>query len=139
MKLNIIKAFFLLGAVIIGFVIFIPFPDYDIRLLGIGEHRNFLFHSSFLPVLGFVFLRKSRSRSYIFTIIQGFTMGICLAIGLHLFLDTFQSAAVKFIFIGSLVDGTSLDDRLWLGINSIVSMIIAFYFGSNIYKDTAAN
>ena len=55
--------------------------------------------------------------SFVFLgIVAGFSVGV----GVHLFTDIFQSAPIKFPLIGSLVNGKSVDDRLWIGINMII-------------------
>ena len=133
MKIRIIRAFFSLAACMAGFALFIRFPDLDIKILGIGYHRYFLFHSAILPVIGFFFLQKVKSSSSLKSVLTGFFCGMSLSIGFHLALDVFQTAAVKFPLIGSLVDGTSVDDRLWEGTNALVSISLGYYFARNLY------
>ena len=111
--------------VVIGVSLFLKFPDLDIRLLGIGAHRNFLFHScSMVVVLYFIIRKMNPSKSYV-GFLHGVVVGCGIGIGIHLLLDFFQSHPVKYPIIGSLVDGTSLDDRLWLGLNSAVSFLVS--------------
>ncbi len=90
-------------------------PDLDIRLLGIGYHRYFLFHSAFLPILLAIYTPKA---------LRTLAAGIALGLGCHLFTDLFQYKAVIFPFIGSLVKGTSLDDRLWEGANAAACWLV---------------
>lgn len=93
------------------FLLFIRFPDLDIKLLGIGVHRNFLFHSAILPVLGYFLLRKSDLKNIVIFTVCAFCSGMSFALGIHFLSDTFQKTSVKFPFVGSLVDDTSIDDR----------------------------
>jgi hypothetical protein len=109
----------------IGIALFFRFPDLDITLLGIGAHRNFLFHSFALVAALFLAVRKLDARKGVNFLLKGVVAGCGIGIGLHLFADVFQSHPVKFPFVGSLVDGTSVDDRLWLGANSIGSLLIS--------------
>ncbi len=113
------------------------FPDLDIRLLGIGRHRFFLFHSA----LGLVALWKlykcwlSAERDGGLANTWGgkvinkttgvLTAGFAMGVGVHLAIDVFQPKAVIFPFIGSLVDGTLLDDNLWLLGNSLYAFKVA--------------
>jgi hypothetical protein len=104
------------------------FPDRDIRLLGIGSHRYFLFHSA----LGLVALRHfyrdwmekqadpQRWSSRVKRKVAGAALGSFAAgVGVHLAVDVFQPKAVLFPFIGSLADGTMVDDNVWLIGNSL--------------------
>lgn len=110
------------------------FPDLDIRLLGIGYHRFFLFHSA----LGLVGLRyfyrqwlekqsepdkwaNRVKRKISGALLGGFAVGV----GVHLAIDVFQPKSVVFPFFGSLVDGTLVDDDIWLIANSLWAFKIA--------------
>src|ERR1035437_9070261 len=112
----------------------LSFPDLDISLLGIGYHRFFLFHSA----LGLVALRyfyrqwvekqaypdrwASRvKRKAVGALLGSFAVGV----GIHLAIDVFQPKAVIFPFIGSLVDGTLVDDNIWLIGHSLWAFKIA--------------
>lgn len=110
----------------IGFALFIRFPDLDIRLLGIGAHRNFLFHSLLLVAILFLLVRGLDARKGLAVFVMSIVAGCGLGVGAHLFADVFQSHPVKFPFVGSLVDGTSIDDRLWLGLNALGSALFSF-------------
>lgn len=109
----------------IGIALFIRFPDLDIRLLGIGAHRNFLFHSVLLVAALFFLVRGLDARKGLNLFLMSVVAGCGLGIGAHLLADVFQSHPVKFPFIGSLVGGTSMDDRLWLGLNSLGSALLS--------------
>lgn len=102
------------------------FPDFDIRLMGIRAHRNFLFHSAALTLVLFLLVRKRNLQRVLWKLAAALVMGVGIGIGVHLFADVFQSAHVLFPFVGSLVDGTSLDDRLWVGVNSLASFSMSF-------------
>ena len=117
------------GAAIFAILTF-RFPDWDIRLLGIGKHRYFLFHSSILPLLALWGSRKIRNVAVLGFLAMTFVVGFLIGVGVHLVTDIFQTKAVMFPFIGSLVDGTSVDDRLWEGGNALVCFGSAWRNGS---------
>ncbi|HUV07501.1 MAG TPA: hypothetical protein VMX75_07210 [Spirochaetia bacterium] len=137
MRIKTGKSVFAVASFVAGFVLFLRFPDLDIRLLGIGYHRYFLFHSAIIPVLGLVLLRKHDIKNHVVFLFYGFLCGLSLSIGFHLLLDVFQPAAVKFPFVGSLIDGTSIDDRVWEGINSLVCMGIGLHSSKALLKGLA--
>lgn len=83
------------------------FPDIDIRLLGIGGHRNPLFHSSLsFLILLLIIKRKSNLLR---------TMVICYGVGLasHLWWDVLYYGDVRWL-PGSRID------KLWLGVNGLL-------------------
>jgi len=101
-------------------------PDIDITLLGIGNHRYFLFHSAIGLVILRYFYRAwvNGNSSNILNRwgqkITGVALGAyALGVGIHLTLDVVQPKSVVFPFFGSLVDGTLVDDRIWLLGNSL--------------------
>lgn len=105
------------------------FPDLDIAHLGIGAHRYFLYHSG----IGVWVLKKlhQAARAYVGEpsgslgdLVVRKMMGVALGagafgVGVHLLVDTFQPKAVIFHGIGSLVNGTLVDDRVWLLANAL--------------------
>lgn len=118
-------------------------PDLDISLLGIGYHRYFLFHSAIgLAVLRYFYrqwlqgqqcpagpLGRAANKA------AGAALaGLSMGVGLHLMIDVFQPKAVIFPFFGSLVDGTLVDDNIWLMGNSLW----AFKIGHDIITLTFA-
>ncbi|NJD22051.1 MAG: hypothetical protein FIA82_05210 [Melioribacter sp.] len=119
------------------------FPDMDISLLGIGNHRFFLFHSA----LGLVTLRyfykqwllKSTDKSFTNRVtrkVSGMILGTySIGVGIHLAVDIFQPKSIVFPFFGSLVDGTLVDDNIWLLGNSLW----AFKIGHDIITLTLAD
>ena len=121
-KSDLSNLVFLISA-IIGFIVFWGFPDLDIAILGIGRHRNFLFHSIIVPIiLAKLFLSK---REVISSFIKnGVIIGSSISIGIHLLIDVFQPKSVDFILVSTLIKGTLLDDKIWLGINGLVGLII---------------
>jgi hypothetical protein len=115
-----------------GVVIFFRFPDLDIPIVGIGMHRFFLFHSAIIPLVFFfvvIIFRAELLKVILYSVCGSF----CAAVGIHLFTDLFQPTAIKFPLIGSLVDGTSLDDRLWELGNLLLCLLLAFV----LYKQVA--
>ncbi|MBS3938991.1 MAG: hypothetical protein KGZ50_10535 [Peptococcaceae bacterium] len=124
------------------------FPDLDINLLGIGRHRFFLFHSA----LGLVILRKfylnwldsqehpeawsNRVRQKISEAILG---SFAIGVGAHLLTDVFQPKAVIFPIFGSLVNGTLVDDNIWLLGNSLWAFKIGHDIFSLVLSDELAS
>lgn len=89
------------------------FPDLDIRLLGIGGHRNPLFHSGmvfFCLAIGF-----RRHRSLVLAVVLA-AFGVGLAS--HLAWDLFDHADVRWIPGGQL-------DRAWIAVNTVLCLIVA--------------
>lgn len=112
----------------------LKFPDRDISLLGIGRHRFFLFHSA----LGLVALRyfyrqwiekQNHPDQWVQRVkwkVTGALLGsFAVGVGVHLAIDVFQPKSVVFPFFGSLVDGTLIDDDIWLIANSLWAFKIA--------------
>ena len=117
---------------IAGYLAFRHFPDLDIRILGIGRHRHFLFHSALLPLVALVWSRRNGSDGMAVRLVRAFLAGMCAGIGFHLLLDVFQTKAVMFPFVGSLVDGVSWDDRLWEGTHAAVSLGIGGWLARGV-------
>ena len=117
---------------VVSAVLFYRFPDYDISLLGIGNHRYFAFHSAAIPVLFLVFLHSRRPLTALTWILMSVACGAGSALGVHLLIDAFQKKAVIFPIIGSLVDGTFVDDRLWLLANSLVCLVSSYIFWGRV-------
>ena len=120
---------------IIGFILSLNFPDLDIRIFGIGMHRFFLFHSAIIPLLLFILAKLIfKLKDYLEVMIIAFCGSFSLGIGIHLFFDVFQSKAIMFPFIGSLIDDTSLDDRIWLIVNILICLLFSFILYKRIVK-----
>jgi hypothetical protein len=113
------------AASVLGAALCFRFPDLDIRLLGIGFHRYFLFHSAILPALLLALLhplRRVRFAVVAACVVSAFALGV----GAHLFVDAFQSKSVVFPFARTLVRGTSVDDRLWEGGNAAICGLLVW-------------
>lgn len=111
-------------------------PDIDITLLGIGNHRYFLFHSAIGLVILRYFYTKWRNESSNDLLnrwgqkIAGAALGAyAFGVGIHLALDVVQPKSVVFPFFGSLVDGTLVDDRIWL----LGNLLWAFSISNNVF------
>ncbi len=124
----------LVGATIFAFITF-RFPDLDIKLLGIGKHRYFLFHSAIVPLAIVWLYRKMMHVSVIGFIAVTFAVGFLTGVGIHLVTDVFQTTRIIFPFIGSLIDGTSVDDRLWEGGNALICFGSAWKVGQKHLKN----
>jgi len=104
-----------LGAVAFFLVALIPcylgtvFPDLDITLLGIGAHRNPLFHSSVsFFVLLWLVRRQNAMRQ---TLVLGYGVGLAS----HLLWDVVDYGDVRWLPGGVI-------DRLWLGANGLACL-----------------
>ena len=87
------------------------FPDIDISLLGIGGHRNPLFHSCLSYWILAVNLEgRGQFARYI---VIGYGIGLCS----HLFMDAFDRAAIRWLPGGLYID------RIWLVGNSLLCLI----------------
>jgi hypothetical protein len=105
-----------LGAVSFFLLALIPcylgtvFPDLDITLLGIGSHRNPLFHSSLsFFVLLWLVCRQS-------VILQGLVFGYGIGLSSHLLWDAFFYGDVRWLPGGTV-------DRLWLAGNGLACLV----------------
>jgi len=92
------------------------FPDLDIKLLGIGGHRNPLFHSGILFFV-LVYLMRRYNSIPLAVLIAAFGVGL----GSHLIWDLFDHADVRWI------PGATLD-RLWVGVNGALCFVLAKTF-----------
>ena len=92
------------------------FPDLDITFLGIGGHRNPLFHSSlsfFLLWLG-VRLGLRQSTAILHTVIAGYGIGLAS----HLWWDVLYYGDVRWLS-GRVID------RVWLGVHGLLCLTAA--------------
>jgi len=90
------------------------FPDLDIRLCGIGCHRNPLFHSS---LSFFILLCLVRHQGvFLQTLIIGYGLGLAS----HLWWDVVDYGDVRWL------SGSTLD-RLWLTANGILVFIASWH------------
>lgn len=120
------------------------FPDTDISLLGIKNHRYFLFHSAIGLYVVQHFYRQwldkqSNPEGWSNRVLQKVT-GVLLGsgaigVGIHLLTDVFQPKSIVFPFFGSLVEGTLIDDNIWLLGNSLW----AFKIGRDIFALTISD
>jgi hypothetical protein len=105
-----------LGAVTFFLLAVIPcylgtvFPDLDIALLGIGAHRNPLFHSSlsFLILWCLVLLQD--------VMLQTLVLGYGVGLASHLWWDVIDYGDVRWLHGGTI-------DRLWLSANGAVCLL----------------
>ncbi|MBN1523042.1 MAG: hypothetical protein JW904_01055 [Spirochaetales bacterium] len=126
------KAYFLLfsGVTLFTAIPSFNFPDMDISLLGIENHRFFLFHSVLIPLVLYYFLRTlpvSLFSRFAGMICAGFFLGISI----HLATDIIPQKAVNFLFTRTLVYGTYWDDRIWIIANMFAGFFLVFF----IYKE----
>lgn len=120
---SVVRRALILAGSLAAAALFFGFPDLDIRLLGIGAHRNFLFHSALLAVVLYLLAGARREKAGR-VLVNVISAGCGLGIAAHLGVDVFQSKSVVFPFVGTLVRGSSVDDRLWLGVNAGISLLL---------------
>ncbi len=101
------------------------FPDFDIKLLGIKNHRYFLFHSAIVPLIVFLIVLQLKPRSPIGKWLYGLSIAFTLGVGVHLFQDCFEKKSIVFPIIRHLLEHTYLDDIIWLVVNTIVAFGLA--------------
>lgn len=143
------QATLIVPAGLVGLAQGIVMPDLDISLVGIGAHRFFLFHSG-LVVWGLeqLYLRyyrqmeldapssppmagrpmaayRNHARRVLMKVAGGLLGAAAIGVGIHLVIDVFQPKAVIFPVIGSLLDGTLVDDNIWLLGNALWCFRIA--------------
>ena len=99
------------------------FPDSDISILGIGNHRFFLFHSGAAAwIVKTVYeanFGPPKENEAFGTRVWRKVLGVAaassvFAIGCHLTIDALQPKSVIFPGVGSLINGTLIDDNIWL-------------------------
>lgn len=120
-------------------------PDWDITTLGIGYHRYFLFHSAIGLAMLRHFHRQWRARmeerengwnGRVKRKVVGTLFGaVAAGVGIHLLVDVFQPKSIVFPFFGSLVEGTLVDDNLWLLGNSLWAFKISHDVFSLVLAD----
>jgi uncharacterized protein DUF5942 len=105
-----------LGAVTFFLLALVPcylgtvFPDLDITLLGIGAHRNPLFHSSLsFLVLWWLVTRQS-------VILQAVVLGYGIGLASHLCWDTLDYGDVRWLPGG-------MAGRIWLAGNGLACLV----------------
>lgn len=105
------------------------FPDMDIRLLGIKNHRYWLFHSALIPFVIFAIVNRVKTGSIIGKSLYGLCIAFTLGVGVHLFQDCFEKKSIVFPIVKSLILNTYLDDILWLIANTIIAFVLAVLLG----------
>lgn len=99
--------------------------DWDIRLLGIGWHRNPLFHSA-VPYYCLAYLwrllglKSMQSSTFGQRLALAFHVSLALGLSSHLVLDVIQYGNVHWIPGGGL-------DRLWLSGNAVLLGLAAWF------------
>ena len=86
------------------------FPDLDITLLGIGGHRNPLFHSS-VSFFALVLLVRQQAR-FLHILVAGYGVGLAS----HLWWDIVYYGDVRWLPGGTI-------DRLWLGVHGLLCLV----------------
>lgn len=100
-------------------------PDWDITVLGIGGHRNPLFHSA-LPYFVLAWLWRTVGLAEAMANVGGAYLDMAVHVGLalglasHLLLDVWDYGDVRWLPGGTL-------DRLWLGGHAVLLGLVAWY------------
>ena len=121
----IVRTLAVLG-IVAGAAAFAGFPDIDIKILGIGWHRFFLTHSVFIPFVLYLLYRMTYLRYKVRSFLGGVVTGSAAATGIHLITDVIPRKPVRFLFFGNLWYGSYLDDRLWIIVNALLCIWIAY-------------
>ena len=115
------------------------FPDIDIKLFGIGGHRNWFTHSAFTSFLLYKAVKAYRKR------LDGGAGGpfgkkalkyigapcmaaFSLANAAHLFADMLGAKDVIGWPVGLLLGNSRIKDKIWLGGNAVVCIVLAWKF-----------
>jgi hypothetical protein len=121
-RLNVIL---FISITLIGSTIFYFFPDLDISLLTIKYHRFFLFHSVIIPYLLYILLIRFRTK--LPTIIATIVLScITFGISVHLITDIVPRKTVNFIIVNTLIEGTYVDDMLWIILNMLLGFLLVY-------------
>jgi len=128
----------------------LAFPDVDIRLLGIGSHRYFLFHSalSVFVLKRFVeeyqsFVADDPGAVRYDKVLASVAAGAGYGIALHLAADGLWQGGqdvtfgIPGLWQSSLVEGTLVDDNIWLVGNALYAFrlsnqVVALAFGEEL-------
>lgn len=105
-----------------------PLPDWDVLLLGPASHRNFLTHSSLLPVLltlATVWLPASLNPARPWATVA---LGLCVGIGSHLFWDCVGSRTHKIIIVPYWFALREAASRVYLLSGAALSLAAALHF-----------
>jgi len=145
-----LEAGILLPAGALSFIAGLAFPDLDIVLLGIGTHRFFLFHSALAVIIlkKFLedyqtFLAENPSRVCYDKLLAISAAGAGYGIALHLAVDGLLQGnqdvtfGLPGVFQFSLVEGTLVDDNIWLVGNALYAFklsnqILVLAFGEEL-------
>jgi hypothetical protein len=120
--------FLAIPVMLVSAVAFIPFPDSDIRVLGIGWHRFFLTHSAIVPILIYLLALVRRFHQRVRAILGALAAGSAASIGIHLLTDIIPKKAIRFPIIGNLWYGSYLDDRSWIVGNALLCAWLVYVF-----------
>jgi hypothetical protein len=135
---RLIKTSVLLPAGFMGLVSGFGFPDSDISMLGIGNHRFFLFHSAagilVLRYLYRLWMQRVEDPGAWTSRVQRKLGGVlvgafAVGVGLHLAVDLFRPKSIVFPFAGTLVGGTLVDDNIW----PLANCVWAFKIGYDVF------
>ena len=121
----VVRTLIILG-IAVGLATFVGFPDIDIKILGIGWHRFFLTHSATVPFALYLLSRMAHFRHGVRSFLGGVATGSAAAIGIHLLTDVIPEKTVRFPFFGNLWYGSYLDDRLWIIVNAVLCIWLAY-------------
>ncbi len=115
-------------------------PDKDITYLGIGKHRNAVFHSVISAFVARLFLRlmerfcTEAQKHNLLTendlavatyCLKSARCGVALGVAAHLIVDGTAEGSKAVLFTdGSLVSNTLIDDRAWLLVNGFVALFL---------------
>ncbi|PQV64950.1 hypothetical protein B1R32_103218 [Abditibacterium utsteinense] len=106
-----------------------PLPDWDVLLLGVASHRNWISHSPLLPaaLMGAAWKWPVLAS---FGWFSALLLGSCLGIGSHLFWDCVGSARHKIVVVPYWFALREAPSRLWLLSGAAICLCIAWAWES---------
>lgn len=117
LPMSVSSVLFLIGGMAVG----LHLPDID-RSLPLLDHRSFLTHSPFLPILLFILAHKKGHAGLLMA-----AVGISLAVAVHLAFDLFPQRWTGYALISVPIYGRmgALFSGLWIGGSMVVCLYLA--------------
>jgi len=113
-----------------------PLPDWDVLLLGPASHRHWITHSPILPML--LFWLGARFHLANHALAANAVGGLSVGLSSHLFWDCVSSRTHKIVFIPYWLALRPAWSRVYLLGGAMLSLLVAFSFGSTGLPKTPA-
>ncbi len=113
---------------LLGVAVGLAVPDIDLKMSFL-THRSALTHSALLPLL-----LLWPTRRWWRPALRPFTIGICVALAVHFCFDFFSRLWLGYALIHIPVIGRlgAVTSRLWLALNAIICLYLAFLLADEI-------